>query len=1015
MEFLIMAAQAAAAREEIVARIVCQVLQRPDRVTFVWSQEDASFEPYHLSAAETAQFHEAASRARQHLARILAGGDAKEPLAQAGHDMYDLIFLSSATSARKVEQWLKDKNAAVDSLEIVSDAPGKIPWNAVYEDNPSKPPNLAAFWGMRYAITAGRRVNPLRLNPVLPVPDVLQVLDPALPAEQLPIWQQSSGAGNWRLASSRTELNTAVRHRCPDLLCWVGRFSGSKLMLGNEPVSLKELRNVIDEAEEGSTEPLLLLHPFVAEGEGDQNGWQEFRTQAALMFPGLITWDVPPTAKLPGSLENSGLTGPAAGGCAAGAGLARTASAGRLAGARPTAFCPAETSLGELGHKTEPLTKTSCSLPEQPYRPLAVLDAEDRPLLGGRDQDIFRCASMLDESNAGLLLLHGSASVGKTSFLRAGLIPYLENDAVGFLALRDRTEPEGAVPNERECPVVAVRASRDLAGQLAEALCVFCDQPYRYTTPAQESITVPLRDLLRQAIQGDGDVSDTAIQKKSSAAIQQKQQQTGGGSIPADGIQQGTGNLGPLTGPAPQSAGEGTVQPSDLWEALRERSGSSGPAAGFADAQSASRSADPDRTGRRDFHPGQERGGRRTPRPGPENARPAPPASARCKIILSLRSEYLGQLRSELAARCRTGRACPCVASAISRKCRASNCSKRCCCRPPPNRSCLPRRCRSASTSSPSTSNLRRPWWTKSVPRPRRPAKVRWPCCRSSLSGCTNGPRNATSPRVDKIDLKIVGGVDDALGKMVEVRMKKLPVGRSVRKPLRLLLEGFYTNHADGTVTRDTFSLEEMEQAWRGRKPDAEKAFLAAEEAGLLELQQLTIAGKESTYASLPQDSLARVAQDWAELKKSQKLARSKVIDAWFLALPLVVLAAVLAWKFSARNWTPILEKLHKDNEILAEQVRGVQLPKYLGDLARTEQAWHEGAIDRMRKILLTHQAPSKWIDDLRGFEWYHLWHLANSEKLALKGHKSTVKAVAVSAQRQGVRHDVHLRRRGTQ
>src|SRR5437879_7553363 len=41
-------------REATVARIVCQVLHRAERITFLWSEGAASFEPYHLEGAERA-------------------------------------------------------------------------------------------------------------------------------------------------------------------------------------------------------------------------------------------------------------------------------------------------------------------------------------------------------------------------------------------------------------------------------------------------------------------------------------------------------------------------------------------------------------------------------------------------------------------------------------------------------------------------------------------------------------------------------------------------------------------------------------------------------------------------------------------------------------------------------------------------------------------------------------------------------------------------------------------------
>ena len=49
-------------------------------------------------------------------------------------------------------------------------------------------------------------------------------------------------------------------------------------------------------------------------------------------------------------------------------------------------------------------------------------------LFDGRDDDVARFAMILDRPETRVLVLHGESGVGKTSFLRAGLIPYLEED-----------------------------------------------------------------------------------------------------------------------------------------------------------------------------------------------------------------------------------------------------------------------------------------------------------------------------------------------------------------------------------------------------------------------------------------------------------------------------------------------------------------------------------------------------------------------------------------------------------
>lgn len=75
--------------------------------------------------------------------------------------------------------------------------------------------------------------------------------------------------------------------------------------------------------------------------------------------------------------------------------------------------------------------------PGAPYKGLNYYSAGDHPLFAGRDDDIVLCARSLGDHGTRLMLLHGLTGCGKSSFLRAGLIPYLEGEAGGFQFLRD--------------------------------------------------------------------------------------------------------------------------------------------------------------------------------------------------------------------------------------------------------------------------------------------------------------------------------------------------------------------------------------------------------------------------------------------------------------------------------------------------------------------------------------------------------------------------------------------------
>ena len=71
--------------------------------------------------------------------------------------------------------------------------------------------------------------------------------------------------------------------------------------------------------------------------------------------------------------------------------------------------------------------------PDAPYKGLTYYDVEDRPIFTGRESEIEGVSRLLDEGQTRILLLHGETGCGKSSFLRAGLIPYLEEFRFKFL------------------------------------------------------------------------------------------------------------------------------------------------------------------------------------------------------------------------------------------------------------------------------------------------------------------------------------------------------------------------------------------------------------------------------------------------------------------------------------------------------------------------------------------------------------------------------------------------------
>jgi hypothetical protein len=100
--------------------------------------------------------------------------------------------------------------------------------------------------------------------------------------------------------------------------------------------------------------------------------------------------------------------------------------------------------------------------PAFPYKGLSFYGLEDEPIFAGRARDVRACAALLGSMDVRVLLLHGPTGCGKSSFLRAGLIPYLERRGVSFEFLK--TADGG------RHRALFVRSTADPLAQLGEAI-----------------------------------------------------------------------------------------------------------------------------------------------------------------------------------------------------------------------------------------------------------------------------------------------------------------------------------------------------------------------------------------------------------------------------------------------------------------------------------------------------------------------------------------------------------------
>lgn len=115
---------------------------------------------------------------------------------------------------------------------------------------------------------------------------------------------------------------------------------------------------------------------------------------------------------------------------------------------------------------------TTATWPASPYKGFAYYTSEDLLLFTGREDDVDSCVAFLSESRTRTLLLHGRTGCGKSSFLRAGLVPSLEERGFGYVFLR--RDPLG--------PPTIIRSTSDPMARIAEEIFRFTQQPFRVQT-----------------------------------------------------------------------------------------------------------------------------------------------------------------------------------------------------------------------------------------------------------------------------------------------------------------------------------------------------------------------------------------------------------------------------------------------------------------------------------------------------------------------------------------------------
>ena len=901
-----------------MTHVVCLVNVEPERATFTWAEGPASFEPYQLEGLDFLDFKDFAENTREKLSNLVKDyllspenvPQASYELAEAGYELYQQIFnpgVDDAPRAKRVRSWLESlrEHHALDTLEIVVESPWSMPWNVVYDEQPDKEAFLSnddnlsrwkPFWGIRYNLTGGRKVNPLRRLPWLKSPDVLLVVDPSihdgLPPEQQEQLANFVKSHDLRIVRTKDELVAAAKSKPPELVYWLSHATPSALVLGDEEITPRLLRRIlrrddssdspqlgglaflnacqtVESAEAGSffdalhslgfsgmvgtehqtvdtfANPLGLtfLEEFLIQGQPIGQVMRSLRAHVPLGL--LYGTYCPPDIRVHQNQATGGGNGDdfvaddsvKVVGAAPTVGATLGASGGRnedsvyIVNVAPTAG----TVLSATG-----VVREAPPLPNEPYRSLAFYKRQDRALFAGRDADIERFATMLDEATTRILVLHGESGVGKSSFLHAGLIPYLEEECLGYRFLRDRDEGQG----DGQGAVLFIRATNEVYGQLARALRDFCARPYEYETPLGEKVSADLPGVLNQF------VGDTVNQATVRAVLR------------AD-----VSLLGRILSAISDRLPFAPVLVIDQCE----------------EVFTLARTPEDLQRGKRAL----------------DMLRRTVDAAGDFKVILSLRTEYYGRLVDRL----RRGL----LDTSSIREYLLTDFDEE----------ALVEAIRRPTEREQITHASEIPFekygfdYAEGVAEEIAQRAVRFTTQRrdsvlplvqvicAQLYGLV---RERADHTITRDDLEELGGIEGGMRSHVEALLGTLLKRHAGdKRPLKKLFTQLYLRQPDGTLTTALLAEDEVRKRWTGHMP-FDEILSAAETKRLLKVNSMRIGFEEERrYVSLGHDALAKIAADWdEELSRGARLRKMVAITAG-VSLVAVVMTAVAGYAYMKR------------------------------------------------------------------------------------------------------------------
>ncbi|MGF1580169.1 MAG: WD40 repeat domain-containing protein [Gemmataceae bacterium] len=1032
-----------------MTRVVCQVLVHPERVTFRWSdgaRRRFRFEPYWLEQSHLEQFWSAAGTLNSKLAELARSvSNQEDPLAacysvaQAGYALYEQIFVPDPNFGdltKEIQEWLDGLQGELDSFEVVGDTTGLVPWQAVFASQPTESAFQetavratceAGFWGLRYPLAVANRVNAFRAEPVVAAYDAVVVLDTEA-KEDLTLQQRERldefGSGdNVHLAHSVEDLTEILNETAPDVMYLLSRVDDGKLRFGEDEFSLPEFRELLMKAVDRDVpwnQVLVFLAATEDTAEANRNGnseWNAFRSEwLRLRLGGLVL----PDHVVPLTVAHSLLFDMFAKLCEDTLPVAQAVRQVRQSspfhGLLCSALCPPdvkfpgseETSAGEEreGEPNETAIRAAPGetdssqessdargFPESPYRPLVPFDQDDRLLLVGRDRDIQGFSDLVDSPDVRIGFLHGRVGVGKSSLLRAGVIPNLQDHAIGYQGLRNRSDEEAE--DEDEYSVIAIRSTQDLVGQLAIALRAFSDVPYSYTTPTNRTVVVDLPALLRKTVDGEpvaplsqvsGVEPSEAITAEEPTAAAKTSQGTSGADSKSESDAEGF---------APVSAVElrkAMLADSELFSRILLLFAQNLPYEPVLLVEH----------GEELYSLTQDSGDIQLRLKALDVLRTFGLGKGHGKIIFSIRTEYLARLRTRLI-------------QGLSSF---------------PSRAYL----LSALNLEQLTGVIELPTTFEVLPgaktSPRAvyqfdyeiglPEQIAVQALRESNAGTAEAlplihiicsqlydvaalrpERVVTAQDLAKL-MKNQGGVAQYL----QLMLSGVASGRDA-KALQQFLPELVGQQSDGAVVRKLILESDADAAFRGRTPfTGIVAAGTSEEVPLFEEVLVIDNDDETSAVSLSHDSLAFAASSLLTAQDKTKGTWKAVIDTLFICVPVLILVVTYFIVYWVRPYRELAEthsesvqtiqKVVDINKAQQEQIRGNSWRHYVDAVHRAKIASEGGDVIRMRQLLGPYRGFGR--NNFRGFEWYYLWKKAHPARHEFENHLGNVVSLALSA-----------------